>query len=159
MGNDAMARRKATDMPAGSGSGYPPPHDAQCQGREWHTLGDAFGLTQFGVKLLRLKPGVWSSQRHWHSHEDEFVYMLEGEATLVTDAGEEAFCAGDCVGFQAGAKDGHCIQNNSDNDAFMLVMGSRDDRDFGDYPDIDMKFWPGRYSAPARWTRKDGSEI
>jgi len=154
-----MVKAVASDLPEQTGSRYPSPHDEPCQARVWQALGAPFGLTQFGVNLLRLKPGVWSSQRHWHSHEDELVYMLEGEAVLVTDAGEEVMRPGDVAGFKAGVKDGHCLQNRSDADAVMLVVGGRDDRDHGEYPDIDMKFWPGRYSAPARWTRKDGSEF
>lgn len=154
-----MVKAVASELPALTGSKYPAPHDAPCKDRIWQALGAPFGLTQFGVNLLRLKPGVWSSQRHWHSHEDEFVYMLEGEAVLVTDAGEEVMRPGDCAGFKAGVTDGHCLQNRSDADAVMLVMGSRDDRDHGEYPDIDMKFWPGRYSSGPRWTRKDGSDV
>src|SRR4051794_40243425 len=75
--------------PVATGSRYPAPYDLACRDRSWHKLGEAAGLTQFGVNLVRLTPGTWSSQRHWHSHEDEFVYMLAGELTLVTDDGEE----------------------------------------------------------------------
>ena len=75
--------------PQGSGSTYPAPFDVQCRGRSWHRLGAAAGLTQMGVNLVRLAPGAWSSQRHWHTHEDEFVYVLTGELVLVTDDGEE----------------------------------------------------------------------
>jgi len=85
--------------PLGSGTRYPHPFDGPCKERTWHRLGDAAGLTQFGVNLLRLAPGVWSSQRHWHSHEDEFVRVLEGEVVLVTDAGEETMRVGDSAGF------------------------------------------------------------
>src|ERR1700744_2501765 len=92
------------------GTMYPPPFDRPCRAREKAKLGDLAGLTQFGVNLVRLKPGVWSSQRHWHSHEDEFVYILEGEAVLVTDAGEEILCPGDAAGFKGGAADGHHLQ-------------------------------------------------
>ena len=88
-------------------------------------------LTDFGVNLLRLPPGTWSSQRHWHTAEDEFVYVLEGEVVLVTDAGEETLRAGDCAGFKAGVKDGHHLQNRSQTDVVVLEVGSRkaeDDR-------------------------------
>jgi len=85
-----------------TGSGYPAPFDAPCAARARQRLGDAAGLTDFGVNLLRLPAGAWSSQRHWHSAEDEFVYVLEGEAVLVTDSGEEILRAGDCAGFKAG---------------------------------------------------------
>src|SRR5690348_6647438 len=84
------------------GSGYPAPYDEPCRQRKRLRLGDVAALTQFGVNLLRLPPGVWSSQRHWHTAEDEFVYVLEGEVVLVTDDGEEVLRAGDCAGFKAG---------------------------------------------------------
>jgi uncharacterized cupin superfamily protein len=97
------------------------------------------------VNLLRLPAGAWSSQRHWHSAEDEFVYVLEGEVVLVTDAGEETFKAGDCAGFKAGDKDGHHFQNRSDREAVMLEIGTRV-RDQGsvDYPDIDLMLEIGK---------------
>src|SRR5579883_743136 len=120
------------------GSGYPAPYDEPCRQRERTRLGDAAGLTQFGVNLVRLPPGTWSSQRHWHSHEDEFVYVLEGEVVLVTDAGEETLRPGECAGFKAGARDGHCLQNRSSSTVVLLVVGSRSDEDHGEYPDIDM---------------------
>ena len=121
------------------GSGYPAPHDEPCRQRQRVRLGDAGGLTQFGVNLLRLAPGVWSSQRHWHSAEDEFVYVLEGEVVLVSDGGEEVLRAGDCAGFKAGEPDGHHLQNRSDTEAVVLEVGSRNtDRDAVDYPDIDL---------------------
>jgi uncharacterized cupin superfamily protein len=113
-------------------------------------------LTQFGVNLLQLPPGAWSSQRHWHTHEDEFVYVLEGEVVLVTDAGEEILRAGDCAGFRAGDRDGHCLQNRSPQDARVLVVGSRNDADGGEYPDIDLRFRPGRYSGGGGYCHKDG---
>jgi uncharacterized cupin superfamily protein len=143
--------------PLGSGTRYPHPFDGPCKERTWHRLGDAAGLTQFGVNLLRLAPGVWSSQRHWHSHEDEFVRVLEGEVVLVTDAGEESMRAGDSAGFKAGVRDGHCFQNRSSADVVLLVVGSRDDEDHGEYPDIDMVFAAGRYSGKGGYRRKDGT--
>jgi len=120
------------------GSKYPPPYDVQCRERVRRLLGDAAGLTQFGVNLLRLPPGAWSSQRHWHSVEDEFVWVLEGEAVLVTDQGEELLVAGDCAGFKAGEPNGHHLQNRSSRDALLLEIGSRDPEDETDYPDIDL---------------------
>jgi uncharacterized cupin superfamily protein len=139
------------------GSRYPAPFDKPCKKREWLSLGDAAGLTQFGVNLLTLRPGVWSSQRHWHSHEDEFVYVLRGEVVLVTDAGEETLRAGDCAGFKAGDENGHCLQNRSDQAADILVVGSRNDEDHGEYPDIDMVFAAGRYSGKGGFRHKDGT--
>lgn len=139
------------------GSRYPAPFAAPCQSREVLRLGDVAGLTAFGVNLVRLPPGTWSSQRHWHSHEDEFVYVLRGEVTLLTDAGAEVLRAGDCAGFKAGVRDGHCLQNHSPETVEFLVVGSRDDADHGEYPDIDMKFSAGRYSSAAGFTHKDGT--
>jgi len=143
--------------PRGEGSRYPTPFDEPCRRRTWLKLGDAADLTQFGANLLRLEPGVWSSQRHWHSHEDEFVYVLSGELVLVTDAGEQILRAGDCAGFRAGDRNGHCLQNRSASDAQILVVGSRHDEDHGEYPDIDMVFTAGRYVGAAAYLHKDGS--
>jgi uncharacterized cupin superfamily protein len=130
--------------PTRMGTAYPPPFDAPCKDRRRWKLGDAAGLTQFGVNLLRLGPGVWSSQRHWHSAEDEFVYVLEGEVVLVTDAGEEVLRAGDCAGFPFGDRDGHHLQNRSGREAMILEVGSRKPgEDAVDYPDIDLKLDKG----------------
>jgi uncharacterized cupin superfamily protein len=141
-------------IPVRTGSGYPPPFDVPCAARVRHRLGDAAGLTDFGVNLLRLPPGVWSSQRHWHSAEDEFVYVLEGEVVLVTNSGEEVMRRGQCAGFKAGVQDGHHLQNRSSQDAVVLEVGSRKiAEDEGDYPDIDLCFLKGG----AGFTRKDGT--
>jgi uncharacterized cupin superfamily protein len=140
-------------VPVVTGSGYPAPFDAACAARARQRLGDAAGLSDFGVNLLRLPPGAWSSQRHWHSDEDEFIYVLEGEVVLVTDISEEILRARDCAGFKAGIKDGHHLQNRSSRDAVVLEIGSRKvDEDEGDYPDIDMRFLKGR----AGFAHKDG---
>jgi uncharacterized cupin superfamily protein len=137
-----MAKRiEQTKIPVKTGSGYPTPFDLPCAARARQRLGDAAGLTDFGVNLLRLPPGTWSSQRHWHSAEDEFVFIVDGEVVLVTDAGEELLRSGDCAGFKAGVKDGHHLQNRSDRDAILLEVGSRRvAEDEGEYPDIDMRF-------------------
>uniref|UniRef100_B0T133 Cupin 2 conserved barrel domain protein n=1 Tax=Caulobacter sp. (strain K31) TaxID=366602 RepID=B0T133_CAUSK len=125
--------------PTRFGTGYPPPFDAPCAGRQRWKLGDAAGLTQFGVNLMRLPPGQWSSQRHWHSAEDEFVWVVEGEVVLVEDGRETVLRAGDCAGFKAGVESGHHLQNRSDKVAVLLEMGSRrPDRDTCTYSDIDM---------------------
>jgi uncharacterized cupin superfamily protein len=137
-----------------TGSGYPAPFDAACAARVRQRLGDAAGLSHFGVNLLRLPAGCWSSQRHWHSAEDEFVYILAGEVVLVTDGGEETLRAGDCAGFQAGVKDGHHLQNRSDHEAVLLEVGSRRvAEDEGEYPDIGMRFLKG----DAGYVRMDGT--
>src|ERR1700676_1113838 len=110
-----MAKRiDLTEIPVKTGSGYPTPFDLPCAARARQRLGDAAGLTQFGVNLLRLPPGAWSSQRHWHAREDEFVYVLSGQVTLVTNGGAEVLGAGDAAGFKANDSDGHCLQNRSD---------------------------------------------
>jgi uncharacterized cupin superfamily protein len=120
------------------GTLYPSPFDAPCLARERKRLGDAAGLTQFGVNLLRLPPGAWSSQRHWHTKSDEFVYVLSGEVTLVSDAGEEVLHAGDAAGFKVGDPDGHCLQNRGSADAVVIEIGTRIGDDQVYYSDIDM---------------------
>jgi uncharacterized cupin superfamily protein len=141
-------------LPSLIGTFYPPPFDVPCRARERTKLGDAAGLTQFGVNLLRLPPGAWSSQRHWHSSSDEFVYVLAGEVTLVTDAGEEVLRTGDAAGFKAGDQNGHCLQNRSRADVLALEIGTRTADDAAAYSDIDML-------APAAgkpmYTRRDGT--
>src|SRR4029077_15454235 len=95
------------------------------------------GLTQFGVNLLVLPAGAWSSQRHWHSHGDEFIYVLEGKVTPVTDAGAELLRPGDAAGFKAGDRDGHCLQNRSGAEARVLEVGTRVAGNAAYYSDID----------------------
>jgi uncharacterized cupin superfamily protein len=143
--------------PVVTGVKYPDPFDVPCRARVNRQLGVAAGLTQFGVNLTRLPPGTWSSQRHWHTREDEFVYVLEGEVTLVDDDGEHRLGPGDCAGFKAGERIGHHLQNRSDRDALLITIGSRDDRDEGEYPDIDMVFLPDRYSGRGGYARRDGT--
>ncbi|MFI4889541.1 MAG: cupin domain-containing protein [Steroidobacterales bacterium] len=152
-----MPKINQAEAPRGSGTRYPAPFDIPCRNRSWLRLGDAAGLTQFGVNLLRLSPGAWSSQRHWHSHEDEFVYVLQGEVTLVTDQGEEKLGAGDCAGFKAGDRNGHCLRNLTQHDARILVIGSRHEEDHGEYPDIDMMFTSILDAARGEFVHKDGT--
>ena len=137
------------------GTLYPPPFDEPCLARERMRLGDAAGLTQFGVNLLRLPPGAWSAQRHWHTSEDELIYVLSGEVTLVTDSGDETLRAGDAAGFKAGDQNGHCLQNRSANEATVLEVGSRIKDDAAYYPDIDLVAPKG--GKPAVYTRRDGT--
>jgi uncharacterized cupin superfamily protein len=144
-----------------TGTNYPPPYDAPVKARAYRRMAQRFGITQFGVNIARLPPGVWSSQRHWHALEDEFVQVLEGEVVMVSNDGEQLCRAGDMVGFKAGTKDGHHFINRSTSDALLLIVGSRLDGDHGEYPDIDMKFHPRSHSAPVDvrsvFTRKDNS--
>ena len=137
------------------GTLYPSPFDLPCRARERTKLGDAADLTQFGVNLCRLPPGAWSSQRHWHTGEDEFVYVVSGEVVLVTDGGEEVLRAGDSAGFPAGDTNGHCFQNRSDRDVQILEVGTRVPGDTADYPDIDMVAPAG--GKPAAYTHRDGT--
>ena len=141
--------------PTRVGTDYPPPHDAPCRERRRWALGDAAGLDQFGVNLMRLPPGQWSSQRHWHSAEDEFVWVVEGEVVLVEDGIEVVLRPGDCAGFKAGVENGHHLENRSDREAVLLEMGSRrPDADTCTYSDIDMvarageNFYRHRDGAP-----------
>jgi uncharacterized cupin superfamily protein len=137
------------------GTLYPPPFDQPCRGRARQKLGDVAGLTQFGVNLLHLPPGAWSSQRHWHTVSDEFVYVLSGDVTLVTDGGEEILHAGDAAGFKAGDTNGHCLQNRSNGDVYVLEIGTRAAEDSGYYSDIDMMAPAG--GKPAMYMRRDGT--
>lgn len=139
-----MKKIELATVPMRHGTRYPPPYDLPCRNRQRWQLGDAAGLSQFGVNLLRLPPGAWSSQRHWHSAEDEFVYVLEGELVLVTDAGEELLHPGDCAGFPAGDPNGHHLVNRSAADAVVLEIGSRAPAsDATTYPGIDLAFDAG----------------
>ena len=155
-GEQGMGKKiDIASLPPVIGTLYPPPHDEPCLSRERKKLGDAAGLTQFGVNLLRLPPGAWSSQRHWQTESDEFVYVLSGEVTLVTDAGPETLLAGDAAGFKAGAPDGHCLQNHTEREALVLEIGTRIPGDGAHYSDIDMVAPPG--GKPAAYTRRDGT--
>ena len=142
-------------LPSRTGSQYPEPFKAAVAGREKRALGDAFGLNGFGVNLVRLPPGCWSSQRHWHSHEDELVYLLEGELVLVTGAGEQLLTVGMVAGFPAGKADGHHMINRSGRDAVYLEIGDRTPGETVIYPDDDL----AGSATPEGWqfTRKDGS--
>ncbi|EQD74775.1 Cupin 2 conserved barrel domain protein [mine drainage metagenome] len=149
-----MAKINLDAAPIRRGTRYPAPYDQPCRARHRGQLGDAAGLDQFGVNLLRLPAGGWSSQRHWHETEDEFIYVLEGEVVLVTDAGEERLRAGDCAGFKAGVADAHHLQNRSGREALILEVGTRNpDGDGAHYPDIDLDLPRGA----RHYTHRDGT--
>lgn len=149
-----MPRIDIDTAPAIDGTAYPDPYAGPCLPRRRKRLGDAVGLTQFGVNLLRLPAGAWSSQRHWHAREDEFVWVVEGEVVLVEDDGETVLRAGDCAGFKAGVPNGHKLENRSDRDALLLEVGTRSVvTDACDYPDIDMVLPQGA----DRYFHRDGS--
>ena len=146
----------AAALPCRRGTHYPPPFDAPCAEREKRALGDAFGLTDYGVNVVTLPPGVWSSQRHWHSREDELIYVISGRPTLVTDTGRTLLAPGMCAGFRAGDGNGHHLINETEEPVIYLEVGSRrDDDDDVEYPDIDMRA-VGR-ARGGRFTRKDGT--
>jgi uncharacterized cupin superfamily protein len=147
--------RDPKDVTPRLGSIYPPPFGDSLAGREKRALGDALDLTQFGVNLVTLPPGCWSSQRHWHANEDEFVYILEGEATLITDAGETVLGPGMTAGFPAGRPDGHHLINRSEQPVLYLEVGTRAEAEEAQYSDIDMM--ARRINGRFVFTRKDGT--
>lgn len=148
-----MPKLDLSTIPERRGSSYPAPFDKQSANRIRQRLGDAGSLTQFGVNLLQLPPGQWSSQRHWHSAEDEFVYVVSGEVVLITDQGEEILHAGDCLAFPRNTRDGHHLVNRSDATVVCLEVGTRTADDITVYPDIDLIFDP----KVGGFTRRDGT--
>ena len=137
------------------GSGYPSPFEEPCMARSKVALDDAGGLTQYGVNLVTLHPGAWASQRPWHSHEDEFVYVLSGELTLITDDGETLLTAGMATTSIAGVADGHHMINRSEASATYLEIGSRAPEDVCSYPDIDLHLEPDS-AGGHRFVKKSG---
>ena len=148
-----MPKIDVAAVPARKGSGYPKPFHAPCAERTRRRLGDAGGLRDFGVNLMTLPPGGWSSQRHWHSDEDEFVYVLEGEVTLVEDHDETLLRAGECAAFPKGTGNGHHLKNQSSVVAVYLEVGSRNSNDLTTCSDIDMM----SSNADGRFVHKDGT--
>ena len=141
MSNDAshpVALLAADVPPRAKLSNYPEPFFSRMKGRDKRPLGDLFGLTNFGVNLTRLKPGGSSSIRHAHTKQDEFLYILEGRPTLITDAGRTALEAGMCAGFRAGTGDAHQLVNETDEEVVYLEIGDRTDGDAVTYPDDDL---------------------
>ena len=141
--------------PVKTGSIYSPPYAEMVAGRSSQRLGDAGGLTQFGVNLVTLQPGAMSSLRHWHLVEDEFVMVTQGEVTMITDAGPEVMGVGDCASFPAGRQNGHHFINHTTTSAQFLVVGAKAPRDVATYSDVDLMVT--MEGARATFTHKDGT--
>lgn len=137
------------------GSGYPAPYAGPCAQRIKRALGNAVGLKTFGVNLTELPPGAWSAQRHWHTHQDEFIYVLEGELVLVTDTGEFTLKPGMSAGFPGGAQDGHHLINRTERPALYLEIGDRPAAEEVFYPEADLALRP--HEGKSRFTRRDGT--
>ena len=148
-----MPKVDIATVPVRIGTGYPAPFNEACAGRTRQRLGDAGGLQAFGVNLMTLPPGKWSSQRHWHSHEDEFVCVLSGELTLVEDNAETVLRSGDCAAFPKGSGNGHHLQNRSSAIAVYLEVGSRHPDDLTTCSDVDMM----SFNRDGAFVHKDGS--
>ena len=133
---------------------YPEPYRSLVAGRSRQRLGNVAGLDQFGVNLTRLKPGAQSALRHWHTGEDEFVFVVEGSLVLCENDGETILKPGDAAGFKAGVPNGHCLVNRSSEDAVYLEIGTRAVRDEADYPDVDLRVEKDENGV--RYTRKSG---
>jgi uncharacterized cupin superfamily protein len=147
-----MPKIDINSVPGLKGSSYPPPFHLKAADRIKQKIGDAGGLSDFGVNLMSLPPGAWSSQRHWHSAEDEFIFVIDGEVTLITDKGEEILRAGDCAAFAKGIAGGHHLVNKSHATARVLEVGTRSTDDICTYSDIDMKV-----DEAHGYTHKDGT--
>ena len=140
-------------IPQTNRTGYPAPHNEAVAERWYRRLSPASGLSLIGASHVVLKPGAWSSQRHWHRLADELVIMLEGEAVLVEEGGETLMRPGDIAAFPRGVENGHHLQNRSDRDCVFIALSAGDEGDSGSYPDIDLRF------GPQGFTRKDGSSF
>jgi len=152
-----MPKIDIANVPIEARSGYPAPHAAVVAGRSRKRLGNAVGLSQFGVNLTTLKPGAASALRHWHDKEDEFVYVLHGELVLVENEGETIMRPGDAAGFKAGVANGHHFVNRTAHDAIYLEIGSRMPGEIAHYPDVDLAVV--KTDAGYVYTLKDGSPV
>lgn len=148
---------RALEVAPRAKSSYPSPFAARVKGREKRRLGEVFGLRNFGVNLTRLAPGAQSALRHAHTRQDEFVYILQGHPTLVTDAGETELAPGMCAGFRAGTGDAHHLQNRTSSDVLYLEVGDRTAGDAATYPDDDLQALLGS-DGSYRFARKDGTD-
>jgi uncharacterized cupin superfamily protein len=144
-------------LPPRTGSGYPEPYRSRVLPREKRQLGDALGLRKIGINHTTLPPGKESSMRHWHTHEEEFIFVLSGEVVLRTDAGEQVLTAGMCAGFPLGTTDGHQLVNRGTEPAVYLEVSNRDPLDEASYPDVDLRW--NAADARGLFTRKDGSRF
>jgi len=151
-----MPKLDLAEVPVKAGSIYPSPYAEMMAGRSSLRLGQAAGLTQFGVNLVMLEPGAVSSLRHWHMAEDEFVMITEGECILIQDEGETVMRPGDCAGFPAGSTNGHHFLNRTDRVAKFLVIGSKAPREVATYSDVDLRL--EIEGGTSRFTYKDGSD-
>jgi uncharacterized cupin superfamily protein len=149
-----MPKIDIAKLPVDSRSTYPEPFNRAVDGRSRKRLGNAAGLDQFGVNLTTLKPGAASALRHWHEKEDELVYVLEGELTLIEDTGETVLRAGEAAGFKANVSNGHHLVNKSNRDAVYLEIGSRFKNERAEYPDIDLVMV--RNETGGHYMHKDG---
>jgi len=152
-----MPKIEIAKIPAQQIASYPKEFASVISGREKQRIGDAAGLTLFGVNITRIKAGSASALRHWHEQEDEFIYMLEGELILQEDDGETVLKRGDAAGFKSGNGPGHCLVNRSGNDAVYLEVGTRADSERVHYPDVD--FMMERDGNGRRYFRKSGEPI
>ncbi len=152
-----MPKISLKDVPETSGTNYPSPFDGPCLDRSKKAVGDFGGLTQFGAHIITLPPGAWSSQRHWHSAEDEMVMILEGHPILIDDHGQTELSPGDITTHPAGDGNGHHMQNLTNEDVRFLIIGSRNPgSDHAHYPDIDLDL-PANGTAKRVYRRKDGA--
>ncbi len=146
-----MPKLDLETIPQTNATGYPAPFDAPVADRWYRRLSPPSGLTQMGISHVTLKPGTWSSQRHWHEDEDEFVVIVSGEAVLIDDDGEHPMKPGDCAAFPMAAANGHHLVNRSAEDCVLIAVGAGTRPSSGSYSDIDMRF------TDAGYVRKDGT--
>lgn len=152
-----MPKIDSKSIPWTNNASYPKEFARAIAGREKQKVGDAAGLTQFGVNIARIKPNSMSALRHWHESEDEFIYMLEGELVLHENDGEIVLKPGDAAGWRANGGVGHCLINRTNRDAVYLEVGTRSKAELVHYPDVD--FVMQRDDKGRRWSRKDGTPI
>jgi uncharacterized cupin superfamily protein len=149
-----MPKVDIAKVPVKSGSFYPAPFQTEHKGRHKQALGNVAGLTQFGINISRIETGQSSALRHWHEREDEFIYVVEGELTLIENDGEVVLKAGDAAGFKAGSGIAHKLENRSKKDAVYFEVGTRAKSERVHYPDVDLVMV--RDAQGRRYTHKNG---